>query len=236
MTKRTTALALSLITLAAPACSDEAAMNMGASSGACADTSSTSSSTSSSSSSSGASSTTGTGGGEGPITEAQYTGNNYLLRPQDYREWIYVSSGIGMSYNPDIPIGDAPPFDNVFVPPAAYRTFKQTGSWPDKTIFVLEVRASTDHGSILKQGKYQTNVVSIEAEVKDASRFTNTWAYFNFTQPDGTLADVASAQPKDGCFACHNANAAVEQSFVQFYPTLFAIAEAKGTLRPDYPK
>jgi hypothetical protein len=28
-----------------------------------------------------------------------YTGDNQLLRPADYREWIFLSSGLGMSYS-----------------------------------------------------------------------------------------------------------------------------------------
>lgn len=27
----------------------------------------------------------------------QYAGDNQLLRPADYREWIFLSSGLGMS-------------------------------------------------------------------------------------------------------------------------------------------
>ena len=34
-----------------------------------------------------------------------------------------------------------------------------------------------------------------------------------------------------GCFACHSKNAAVENTFVQFYPTLIPVAKAKGTLK-----
>jgi hypothetical protein len=37
-----------------------------------------------------------------------------------------------------------------------------------------------------------------------------------------------------GCNACHSKNAAVEHTFVQFYPTLLEIAKAKGTLNPSY--
>jgi hypothetical protein len=33
-----------------------------------------------------------------------------------------------------------PMFDSVFVNPAAYRVFMETGRWPDKTMFMLEIR------------------------------------------------------------------------------------------------
>src|SRR5450432_1573320 len=75
--------------------------------------------------------------GDGP----QYTSNGLLKRPADYREWIYLSSGLGMTYGKP-GSDDNPQFDNVFVNRAAYKNFKATGKWPDKTIFILEVRAS----------------------------------------------------------------------------------------------
>ena len=34
-----------------------------------------------------------------------------------------------------------------------------------------------------------------------------------------------------GCYACHDAHAAVEHTFVQFYPTLIPVAKAKGTFK-----
>ena len=72
----------------------------------------------------------------------RYNTNGELLLPANYREWIFLSSGLGMNYGPMAAMaGDEnPPFDNVFVAPAAYRSFLQTGHWPDKAILVLELR------------------------------------------------------------------------------------------------
>ncbi len=90
-----------------------------------------------------------------PLPDPQYTADGQLIRPENYREWIYIASGHGMSYNPELPASDDPPFDNIFIPPAAYQSFKQTGTWPDKTIFVMEVRTAESQGSINKAGHYQ---------------------------------------------------------------------------------
>ena len=40
--------------------------------------------------------------GDGPATQGgpQYVNKVNLVRPPDYREWIFVSSGLGMEYNP----------------------------------------------------------------------------------------------------------------------------------------
>jgi hypothetical protein len=81
--------------------------------------------------------------------EPQFGPDNELARPDNYREWIYLSSGIGMSYNQaaNSASGNANPlFDNVFVTPSAYRSFLQTGTWPEKTMFVLELRRSATEG------------------------------------------------------------------------------------------
>ncbi len=153
----------------------------------------------------------------------QYTGDNQLLRPSDYREWIFVSSGLGMSYSTQ-PGHEM--FTNVFVPQWAYQEFLKSGKWPDKTMFVVEDRGSTSKGSINKAGHYQTDSMGIGVEVKDA-RFADKWAYFNFD--DDTKS--ASANPRAGCWSCHEEHAAVEHSFVQFYPTLKPVAKKFGTYR-----
>src|SRR5271155_214493 len=79
--------------------------------------------------------------------DPQFNAAGELSRPPNYREWIYLTSGLGMNYGSNTESAQ-PPFDNVFVKPEAYRAFVETGHWPDKTIFILEVRRSDSHGSI----------------------------------------------------------------------------------------
>jgi hypothetical protein len=55
---------------------------------------------------------------------ARFDADGRMLFPADYREWIYVTSGNGMSYSPAANAAADPPFDNVFVDPAAYRAFR----------------------------------------------------------------------------------------------------------------
>jgi hypothetical protein len=97
-------------------------------------------------------------------------------------------------------------------------------------MFILEVRGATGQGSINNAGHYQNDVHGIEAEVKDEKRFPQKSAWFSF---DGK--DKATAFPvTSSCNTCHTQNAAVETTFVQFYPTLLEVAKAKGTLNPEY--
>lgn len=154
----------------------------------------------------------------------QYS-NGKLVRPEGYREWVYLSSGLGMSYSPNANAN--PLFTNVFVPQWAYRQFATTGKWPEKTMFVLEERSSETKGSINKGGRFQTDLAGLAVEVKDQTEFSDKWAYFSFSGD----ANEAGPNPKQNCWACHDANAAVEHSFVQFYPTLKPIAEKFGTYR-----
>jgi len=170
---------------------------------------------------------------EGGQQDPQFTKDNQLIRPANYREWIYVTSGLGMSYSGTKENDTSPTFDNVFVPPAAYRAFLSSGRWPDKTIFVLEVRSSASHGSINKAGHFQSGLVSVEAAVKDESRFPEKWAYFSFGG-GASMRSAAKAFPQEMCHSCHSKSGAVENTFVQFYPTLLDVAKAKGTLKASY--
>jgi len=157
----------------------------------------------------------------------QFTSDGKLVRPEGYRKWVYVSSGYGMSYSQS-PDG-MQMFTNVFVTPAAYDFFVANGKWPDKTTFVLEVYGSASRGSINKHGSYQTELSGLDVEVKDEARFADKWAYFNF---DGANKAASADTPsKNDCWKCHEQNAAVEHSFVQFYPELLQIARAKGTIK-----
>lgn len=166
--------------------------------------------------------------GEAP----RYAKGSNLIRPADYREWIYVSSGLGMEYNPT-PGAQGQSFGNVFVNPSSYREFMKTGKWPDKTTFVLEFRASTSEGSINKAGRFQSQLVGLEAEVKD-SKFPDGWAFFNFGRGHA-LQDSAEPLPVDrGCVDCHTKNTAVERTFVQFYPTLLDVARKMKTVKPGF--
>lgn len=161
---------------------------------------------------------------------AQYTSDGLLQRPANYREWVFLSSGLDMSYSSAAAMGHHM-FDNVFVNPAAYKAFRATGTWPEGTVLVLEVRGGTGKGSITKGGTFQTtSVMGVEIHIKDSRRFPGSWAFFEFDDERPAKMIPQTAQ----CYSCHAAHAAVDTTFVQFYPTLLGIATAKGTLSANY--
>lgn len=164
-----------------------------------------------------------------------YASNGDMLPPSHYREWIYLTSGLDMSYSPKAAGMDGMSmFDNVFVNPEAYRSFLATGTWPDKTVFVLEGREAQSKGSINQRGHFQAvGVMDLEVHVKDAARFTGKWAFFSFDAPDKNGTLIPQKAP---CYSCHAEHGAVDTTFVQFYPTLLPVARAKGTLSAEYLK
>lgn len=159
----------------------------------------------------------------------QFTSDGKLVRPEGYRSWVYASSGYGMSYSQKAD-DSMVMFTNVFVNPSSYSYYLAHGNWPDKTIFVLELYGSTSQGSINKRGSYQTDFMGLDVEVKDEKRFADKWAYFGFDAAE--KAASATTPSKNDCWKCHDENAAVEHSFVQFYPELLKVAREKGTIKP----
>ena len=161
-----------------------------------------------------------------------YNAKGQLQLPQNYREWIYLSTGMDMNYSPNADqAAGRSTFDNVFVNPEAWRSFQSTGTWSDKTMLVLEGRVASSQGSINRSGHYQsTNRTGIEVHIKDVQHFPGGWAFVSFDSgTDGSLVPPAA-----DCYTCHQQHAAVDTTFVQFYPTLLPLATSKHTLSLAY--
>ena len=163
------------------------------------------------------------------VAPLRYDADGKLRRP-DYREWVFLGAGLDMTYGsraanqqPDHHM-----FTNVFVNPASYRAFAGTGRWPDRTVFILEVRHTGTKRQPNKAGLFQAEAVGVEAHVLDASKGGSRFYDFDGRSASSPLAASSS------CNTCHTADGAVDNTFVQFYPDLLAIAKAKGTLRPGF--
>ncbi|MBS0394124.1 MAG: cytochrome P460 family protein [Proteobacteria bacterium] len=160
--------------------------------------------------------------------EPRYTAEGDLLAPADYREWVFLSAGLDMSYFPGA--SGHSTFDNVFVEPEAWRAFKASGHWPDGTILAKEARSATGKGSINRRGRFQSGAaLDVEFHVRDSRRFPGGWAFF-ILGADGRAAHVAETAD---CYTCHREHGALDTTFVQFYPTARPIAERAGSYRGD---
>jgi hypothetical protein len=165
-----------------------------------------------------------------PDEAPAYNAKGDLIAPAHYREWVYLTSGLDMSYTASSAPPDHHMFDNVFVNPSSYRSFLATGTWPDKTTLVLEVRGAENPVSINKRGNTQSvEVMGHEIHVKDHG----VWSFYD--QPDASTVANLIPRPAD-CYTCHENHAAVDTTFVQFYPTLLPLAQQKKTLSAAYLK
>ncbi len=162
---------------------------------------------------------------QGP-EEPRFTSQNELLRPENYREWIFAGASLGMSYS-DKP-RERPTFHNVYLHPRAYQEYKRSGRFPERTILAMEVLTPGSQASINRQGQFEDRSLGVEAAVKDSSRFPEGWAYFNFIGPGGRALPTAKAFAKEACWNCHQEHGQTDNVFTQFYPVLRREAPAHG--------
>ncbi|HYM75527.1 MAG TPA: cytochrome P460 family protein [Candidatus Dormibacteraeota bacterium] len=168
---------------------------------------------------------------EEKMPKPQYDEKGQLLRPADYREWMFLSAGFGMNYSPGPDSHEM--FTNVFVQRWAYDEFVKSGKWPEQSMFVIDERDAASRSSINQKGHYQTDLMGLAVEVKDSARNPDKWAYYGF-DADGK---TAGAMPHgNGCWSCHDAHAAVEHTFVQFYPTVKVVAKKFGVYNEEREK
>jgi hypothetical protein len=96
-----------------------------------------------------------------------YLPDGRMVFPAQYREWIFLTCGLDMNYSATAPMPGQSMFDNVFVNPEAYREFLLTGTWPERTMLVKEMRGGAQKGSINKHGKFQTTeLMDVEVHVR----------------------------------------------------------------------
>lgn len=152
-----------------------------------------------------------------------FTADGKLMQPTGYREWIYVGTPLTPNdLNP--PEAPFPEFHNVYIHPSDYAVYKKTGKFPDGTILIKELVSVGSKQATSGKGYFMGEFIGLEAAVKDSKRFPDEpgyWAYFSFGH-DSPLAKVTSKQPVATCNSCHQAGAADDWVFVQYYPVLRA--------------
>ena len=175
-----------------------------------------------------------------PQADIEFRGTQ-LVRPEGYREWIYVGTPVTPNeLNP--PEAAFPEFHNVYIHPDDFAYYKRTGEFPDGTILVKELVTAGSKAATSGNGYFMGEYVGLEATIKDSTRFPNepgNWAYFSFGH-EYPLADAAEPFPTAACNACHDASAAEDFVFTQYYPVLRAAkaggqAGGSGTMRAGTP-
>lgn len=141
-----------------------------------------------------------------------------LVRPEGFDEWPLAGASLGLSYSPSSPDNVRnETFHRVYVNPSASRSFRETGTFPEGTTFVLELYEQADLAAPARHGRYEGRRVALEVSVKDRARFQEGWAYFDFANG---AKRTAQAFDRSACQSCHVKHAAADSVFVQFYPRL----------------
>jgi hypothetical protein len=165
------------------------------------------------------------------VPAVHFTRDGELVRPEGYREWIFV----GTPHTPnDLNDGKAPfpEFHSVYIDPPSWDHYKDTGEFREGTTLVKELVSVGSKAATSGAGYFMGEFLGLEVAVKSKERFPDepgNWAYFSFGH-EYPLADTAEAFPSQACGACHESSAADDFVFTQYYPPL---RTAKGSKTPS---
>jgi hypothetical protein len=157
------------------------------------------------------------------IPGPRYDEQGQLIRADGWRQWVFIGAPLTPNTLND---GKAafPEFHNVYMEPAAFAHFVETGRFANGTMIAKELLSIGATEAVSGNGFFQGEFQGLEFAIKDTERFPKEpggWAYFSFGHelPYETLA---KAFPTDACAACHEAAADYDMVFIQYYPVLKA--------------
>lgn len=152
----------------------------------------------------------------------RYLSGGELVRPTEYRRWVFVGASLGLTYSPapaaTMSGHQQEMFHHTYLAPRAYDEYLRNGEFPEKTMLVLELYEAGEKVEPATGGLFEAQRRAVEVAVKDRERFPGSgWAYFAFG--DGrTEAAPPVSSPR--CVTCHREHAAHDNVFTQFYPVL----------------
>ena len=165
----------------------------------------------------------------------EFTSEKMLKIPgaKIWREWPYVGSLV----TPNVLNNGQAPFPEhhmIYIDPVSWKHYKKTGQFREGTVIAKEltrVRApdganengSTDEvsGTGYFMGEYSGFEITIKSKILYPNEPGN-WAYYTFGHQPEPYNQTAKTQPAEACNACHEAAAAEDFVFTQFYPVLRA--------------
>jgi hypothetical protein len=170
-------------------------------------------------------------------TIPRYAGDS-LIRPDGFERWVLAGASMGLGYSQpsgaDAAGATGGMFHNVYIEPTAYAHYVRTGKFREGTMMAMTLYEPGQKVHPSKQGFFEGKFLAVEFSLKDGARYPGSWAYFNFGK--GAKGSRAVANPRQGCQSCHAQNAADDNVFVQFYPTLRAVStkfDRAATLGPS---
>jgi hypothetical protein len=157
----------------------------------------------------------------------RYDATGALIRPKDFETWIFVGASTGLSYEPGMSSRGSGEFKNVYIDREAYEAYRATGKFPEKTVLALTVYDPSEKVSPAKAGYFEGQFTALAFAVKDHVHAPEGWSYYSFPIENGQISNSAKAFAKSQCYDCHHQHAADDNVFVQFYPALRKIFDAK---------
>lgn len=164
----------------------------------------------------------------------QFTDDGQLQRPDAgiWRMWPQV----GTPLTPNALNGGEAPFPEfhaVYIDPKSWQHWRATGEFREGTVLAKElvtvyaVDALPDGSTrqVSGRGYFMGEFAGFEIAYKSAAHFPDqpgNWAYFSFGHHAPPYAAAAPAMPIESCNSCHQASAAQDFVFTQFYPVLRA--------------
>jgi len=167
--------------------------------------------------------------GDSKKDEPTFTATGAMIRPEGWREWIFVGSPLTPN---SLNGGEAPfpEFHSVYIDPKSWEYWKKTGKFREGTMFAKELSLVGETTATSGKGFFNGDLQGFEIAYKDSKRYskeTGGWAYFSFGHHAEPYANSTAPMPTAACAACHSASAADDMVFTQYYPILQA-AKAMG--------
>jgi hypothetical protein len=153
---------------------------------------------------------------------ARFTSDGSLREPPNWETWVMVGASTGLSYAAPgaAPRAGAAPglFHNVYLQPWAYREFIRTGVFPEGAMFVLSFFEASQKATPARAGFYEGDrVPGIEIHLKQKGSDKSGWAFYGFND---TASVGSKLPPSASCYSCHATEAAHDNVFTQFYPSI----------------
>jgi hypothetical protein len=162
---------------------------------------------------------------EGAAALVEFTPDGKLKKPVGYRKWVYVGTPLTPNELND---GEAPfpDFHAVYMDPESFAHYEKTGEFRDGTVMIKELVGVGAKEATSGKGYFMGDFIGLEASIKDSKLYKDepgNWAFFTFGHKYPLKAE-ATKNSAASCNACHQASAAKDYVFSQFYPVSRAAA------------
>jgi len=105
--------------------------------------------------------------------DPQYTSSGNLVRPKDFHTWVFVGSNLGLGYDKEMTRNtpreatraDFGEYHNIYLKPEDYAAYLSTGTFPEKTVLVMDVYQAQqrDANRVVTAGSYNEEVRACQA-------------------------------------------------------------------------